>query len=153
MNYWSKERIEMKNNLLMGLSFLWQYWNNHELLLLCHFFICDKRINMSENNHVWIFVSISNPHCLPIVIKGKASCLLRDNSQLEYGGQWQSSVSDACIGLVITTVAKSDWDWYSIPARITTFGRMQIHRKDTSTLITQLRVYSVSCWAYKEILT
>ena len=55
---------------------------------------------------------------------GKATCFLRDNSQLEYGGRWRSPVSDAYITLVIHAVAKSDQDQHSTPARIITFGRI-----------------------------
>ena len=54
-------------------------------------------------------------------------------------------VSDACVSLVIPTVAKSGQDWNATPVSITPLGRMQVHRRDTSTLITQLKVYSVSC--------
>ena len=79
-------------------------------------------------------------------LKGKASCLLRDDSQLEYRDRWRSPISGSCVILVIRTVVKCDRDRYFIRIRITTLGRMQVHRRNTSALITQLRVYSISCW-------
>ena len=54
-------------------------------------------------------------------------------------------VSDAYVGLEILTSDKSNRDQCSTPARITILGRMQVYQRVTSTLITQLRVYSVSC--------
>ena len=60
-------------------------------------------------------------------------------------------ISDAYVSLVIPTVAKSDQDWNSTPASITTLGKMEVHQRDTSALITQLRVFSISCWIHREI--
>ena len=82
-----------------------------------------------------------------MVEKGEASNLLSK----EYGGRGRSPVSHACVSLVIPAGAKSDQDRNSTPASITTLGRMQVHQRDTSILITQLRVYSVSYWVYREI--
>ena len=76
---------------------------------------------------------------------------MRDNFQLEYGVRRRNPISDACLSLVIPIVAKSDRDQNSNPVRITTLDRMQVHRRDTSTLIAQLRVYSISCWMLMEI--
>ena len=60
-------------------------------------------------------------------------------------------VSDACVSLVMPAVAKSNQDRNFITASITTLSRIQVHRRVTSALITQLRMYSFSCWVHREI--
>ena len=82
--------------------------------------------------------------------------LEQKNSEREIPTNWSMEtsdkvpVSDASVSLVIPTVAKSNRDQCFIPARITNLGRMKVHRRDTSTLIAQLRVYSVCCRVHRE---